>query len=213
MRNWSRSQLLACMVLTACLGSLLPLPSRSQETAAPAPALLPPEAIEARFQEARELIKNAQYGRAVDLLEPAIESLRPNMEKLREAYLLLIYTYEVWGNDERRGPNGMRGAELIYGKARDLIRECLGIRELRHMRPEPETDFPVEMVRDFEQVRNELFGQFRVASLEPKAAVVILDSDTLSGTFPSTWTAWVRPKRSSAVSTLSGLRSRSDPTT
>jgi hypothetical protein len=135
--------------------------------------------VPASLTEARELIKNGDYDRAIDVLRAAIAHSQDRPALLGDAYLLLIKTYVFLGNDFKFKPQGRTASNLNYGEARDLIAEALMIPALRHIRPEPATDYPPEMIGFFEETRGRLFGGFRVVELEPAGAVVLLDADTL----------------------------------
>lgn len=138
---------------------------------------------------ARELIKNADYDQALEVLRAEIA--RPGLptETLREAYLQLVKTYVFLGNDYKFRPQGREASNLNYRAARDQIAALLAIPALRDTRPEPATDYPPEMIGFFAEVRSRMFGGFRVIGLEPRIAVVMLDGDTLgmsdAGMLPS----------------------------
>lgn len=126
-----------------------------------------------------ELIKTARYGLAIDVLKREIETSRSRADfsALGLAYLLLVKTYIIRGNlDVQREPET---ADLYYNEARESIRDCLSIHELRDTRPDPPKEYPPEMIAMFDLVRNEMFGSFRIVDLEPPDAVVVLDGDTL----------------------------------
>jgi hypothetical protein len=177
------------LFLLALLAGLAPAPARS-DGATTAPAAAPaatvtatpsPGELDASLAESRELIKNAEYDRAIELLGAAIERARHRADRLREAYLLMIKAYVTLANYQRSQPQGHATSELAYRAANDRIEECLRIPELRHTRPVPEADYPPEMVRAFQDVRARRFGGFRVIGLAPRDARVTLDADTLHG--------------------------------
>jgi hypothetical protein len=163
---------------------MAPLSAAAQQgTPPPAPAPAAVVTADPSLDQAKELIKNGDYDRAIDLLKSAIERGKHDEATLREAYLLLIKTYVFLGNDYKFKPQGREMSNLNYRAARDLIVEALGRKELRHLKPEPASEFPPEMIASFAEVRNEIFGSFRVARLAPPTAMVILDGDTL-GLYP-----------------------------
>jgi len=138
-----------------------------------------PSDLDQRLVESRELIKQGDYDRALELLKAAIAQARQQTERLREAYLLMIQTYVILGNYHRSQPHEHAASELDYQEAGARIRECLRTPGLRHTRLGSESEYPAEMVRAFADVRGEIFGSFRVTGLEPQGATVILDGDTL----------------------------------
>lgn len=147
--------------------------------AQPAP---PPQATAepgSPLEQARDLIKSGDYDRAIEDLKGVIGKERSRLATLREAYLLLVKTYVFIGNDYKLKPQGRELSNLNYKAARELIAECLRVKELRHTQPEPASEYPPEMVSLFGEVRAQLFGSFSVAGLTPAAAVVLLDADTL----------------------------------
>lgn len=153
----------------------------SQATAVLAQEPVPaPGDLGATIEQSRELIKSGDYDRAIELLRGTIAQTHPNPTVLREAYLLLVKTLVYLGNDLRRRPQGRVASELNYEEARRQITEMLSIPALRHTRVEPETEYPEEMLRMFAEVRGQIFGSFRVLSVQPADAAVILDTDTLS---------------------------------
>jgi hypothetical protein len=171
-RKFVRALLCALMIVIAS-----PLPVLAQ-TAAQAQAV-PPGDPDAVLQTARELIKTGKYGHAIETLQALVAQLEPNTEIRRDAYLLLIKAFVYTGNGFKGTEDGQSNMKLNYGEARKLIAECLGIRELRHTRPEPETDYPEEMVAFFKDVRAQVFGAFRVTNVSPADAIVLFGADTL----------------------------------
>ena len=154
----------------------------STARAAQTPTNAPPAEIQtsgASLEQARDLIKSGDNDRAVDLLKSVIGTERGSLSRLREAYLLLIETYVFLGNDYKLKPQGREVSNLNYKAARELIAECLAVKALRHTQPEPASEYPPEMVSFFAEVRAQMFGSFSVAELNPAAAVVLLDADTL----------------------------------
>jgi hypothetical protein len=144
-----------------------------------AAAIAPPADPRASLAEARELIKSGEYAKTVDVLRASREAMRGDASLLAENYLLLIKTYVFMGNELRNQPNGRPSAEAVYDQASEMIAECLAIPALRHTRPEPETDYPPEMVQLFREVRDTVQGGLRITSLDPPEAVVLLQGDTL----------------------------------
>lgn len=129
--------------------------------------------------QARELLADGEYDRAIEVLKPELEKVGGDVERLREAYLLMIKTYVFIGNDLKFKPQGREASNLNYQEARRLIAECLGIRELRHTDPQPANQYPPEMVAFFAETRRAVFGAFRVREVTPALATVLLDGDTL----------------------------------
>jgi hypothetical protein len=134
------------------------------------------------LDRARELIKTGDYDGAIEILRGSIDRARPDV--LRDAYLLLIKTYVIVGNDYRFKPQGRENSRLNYERAKDIIAQCLGTKQLRHTQPVPASDYPEEMIGFFAEVRGKIFGSFRVADVQPADAVVLLDADTLRRTPP-----------------------------
>jgi hypothetical protein len=148
-------------------------PAPAPVESAPAPADVP-----AALQEARESLKNGDYDHAIEVLRAALPACRTTEER-RETYLLLIKTYVFLGNDLKFRPQGREASNLNYKEAGTLVAEALRVPELRHLEPQPATDYPPEMLSLFANVRAEIFGTLRIRSLEPADAVVVLDGDTL----------------------------------
>lgn len=177
--NRLRNSRLVPAFLCLSLGSgFLPLSVFSGEAGAQ-PVEQRAQAADASLDEARELIKTGDYDRAIEILRAAIVQSKSQAGRLRDAYLLLIKTYVFLGNDLKLKPQGREASNLNYKAARELIAECLRIKELRHTRPEPASEFPPEMTAFFSEVRGQIFGSFRVVGTEPRNAVVLFDSDTL----------------------------------
>lgn len=179
MDHFCRSRELAVLLCAALLHAALPIASLAQGSApGPPPATL---AGPVSLDRARELIKDGEYDGAIEILKGAIGAGRT--PQLQQAYLLLIKTYVFLGNDLKFKPQGREASNLNYQEARKLIAECLRTPGLRHTEPVPASDYPPEMIEMFRSVRGTIFGSFRVARLEPPAAIVLLDADTLR-TFP-----------------------------
>ena len=142
-------------------------------------ALPPSGDVASSLQRARELLKSADYDGAIDILSALVQPEQSRIAAQREAYPLLVETYVQLGNAHKYRDQGRATSELNYEKARNLITQCLATKELRHVRPEPPSEFSEETIRMFDEVRNEVFGAFRVADLAPPHAVVLLDADTL----------------------------------
>ncbi len=140
----------------------------------------PPADVGGSLDEARELIKSGDYDRAIEVLSEAIQKARSQMVELREAYLLLIKTRVTYGNYLKSQPQGRAAAQDSYEQARRTIAECLRTPGLRHTRPEPESEYPPEMIGFFRDVRGQIFGSFRIADLTPAGAIATLDADTLA---------------------------------
>ena len=163
---------------------LLPMAVVEVQTSPPTSALpdsVSPVATDLapRLQEARECLKNGDYERAIDLLRTAIEHARNRLPELRDAYLLLIKTYVLRGNEYKLEIQGRLTSELYYSQARQKITECLSTKELRHTQPIPASEYPPEMANLFAEVRREIFGSLRVVDLVPADATVLCDADTL----------------------------------
>ena len=171
------SRLICALLCANLIVSISPLPLLAQD-ALQVPVTAPAEP-EAALQQARELIKSGEYDQAIETLKGLIGQPQRRIEILRETYLLLIKTYVYLGNDNKRKEQGRETSILHYNAARERIAECLRIRELRHTRPEPETDYPEEMVAFFKDVRAQIFGSFRVSDVSPAGAIVLFDADTL----------------------------------
>ena len=135
--------------------------------------------LPASLDRARELLKNGDYDGAIEMLRALLQSERHRGAAPREVYLLLIETHVQLGNYFRFKDQGRASSDLNYQEARKLIRECLGTKELRHVRPEPVAEYSEETIRFFAEIRSEVSGSFRVAKLVPGHAVVLLDGDTL----------------------------------
>src|SRR5262249_49167308 len=146
-----------CVLLAADLfcGGALPV------MAAEAPA---PTAATATLDECRDLIKTGKYDLAIEKLKVTIEQSKAQPEDLRDAYLLLLESVEYKAASDGKRPDGLTEQHLLLAEADRLITECLSIRELRHTRPEPETDYPQDMVVRFKDVRAKHFGGVRVTS-------------------------------------------------
>jgi len=186
MNSLRQLRLIRLLLVGSLLCFALPPPAMSGEAsptnAQPATAPQAPPAtadVHASLQEARESIKNGDYDHAIEILQGMIAQAGNRLTDLREAYLLLIETHVFLGNDLKFKPQGRQASVLSYKAAKEKIAECLRIKELRHTRPEPASDFPPELVSFFAEVRGEIFGSFRVAQLEPSDATVVLDADTL----------------------------------
>ena len=135
------------------------------------------------LDQAKELIKNGDYDRAIEALRANLERDKAHPEQLGDTYLQLIKTYVFLGNDYKFRPQGREMSNLNSRAARELIVEVLEKPELRHLKPEPAAEFPPVMITFFSEVRAQKFGNFRVVRLAPRNAVVMFDGDTL-GTFP-----------------------------
>jgi len=178
MRRLPNSRSIAILLLVAFLPSVLPAGAWGQ-AAQPAPAApAVPQNSPAALDAARDLIKNGEYDGAIEILKRAISA--GQNDQLRDAYLLLIKTYFFVGNDLKFNPKaGREAANLNYQEARKLIEECLRTPGLQHTVPVPASDYPSQMIEAFNEIRGTLFGSFRIAQLEPRNAVALLDADTL----------------------------------
>jgi hypothetical protein len=175
MQSLRRSRFVRGVLCAAALGVAAPGALMAQTPAAPPPAITDVGPLD----QARDLIKSGDYDRAIEDLKGVIGKERTRIATLREAYLLLIKTYVFIGNDYKLKPQGRELSNLNYKAARELIAECLGLKELRHTQAEPASEYPPEMVSMFGEVRAQLFGSFSVSGTEPAGATVLLDADTL----------------------------------
>jgi hypothetical protein len=178
MRKLREFRIVPAFVSLALLWSSLPVPALAQERPA-TPAASAATDLAAPLDEARELVKSGDYDGAIKILKPVVERSRNRVAEQRDAYLLLIKTHLFLGNDLKFRTQGKVSSDLNYEEARKRIAECLGIKELRHTRPEPASEYPPEMISLFAEIRTQIFGAFRVAQLEPRDAIVLLDADTL----------------------------------
>jgi hypothetical protein len=176
---------MATQAPNAAMGSIIPPETAAEEQTSP-PTSAPPDTVSPtatdfapRLQEARECLKNGDYERAIDLLRTAIERARNRLPELRDAYLLLVKTYVLRGNEYKLEIQGRPTSELYYLQARQMIVECLNTKELRHTQPIPASEYPPEMADLFAEVRREIFGSLRVVDLMPPDATVLCDADTL----------------------------------
>lgn len=151
----------------------------SGTSAAPAPLADSSAAHAAALEGARELLRDGDYDRSIEVLKSALDLTGNDPARRRESYLLLIKTYVFLGNDLKFKPQGREASNLNYQEARRLIAECLGRRELRHTYPEPASQYPPEMIGFFAETRRSIFGSFRIQEIVPGTAVVLLDGDTL----------------------------------
>jgi hypothetical protein len=133
--------------------------------------------IDSRLTTARTHMSSLRYEQAIALLEPVLLAEEPpDRERRRETYLLLIEAHVYRGN---LSAAGTKEQQLWYEEARNLVRECLSVSELRHTRPDPPERYPAEMLRFFDDVRRELFGSFEIAILDPADAEVTFDGVVL----------------------------------
>jgi hypothetical protein len=149
----------------------------ADSTATARPASLP--SVDSAISQAKELLRDADYDRSIEVLKQALTVTRTSVDRKREIYLLLIKTYVFLGNDLKFRPQGRAASSLNYQEAKRLIGECLRTRELRHTRCEPVSEYPPEMVAFFAEVRREIFGAYRVLHMDPRWAIAKLDGDTL----------------------------------
>jgi hypothetical protein len=165
-------------LLLAFVPSLLPAAVRAQGGQPTPAAPATPQSSAAGLDAARDLIRNGEYDGAIEILKRAISA--GQSAQLRDAYLLLIKTYFFVGNDLKFNPKaGHEAANLNYQEARKLIGECLRTPGLQHTVPVPASDYPSQMIEAFNEIRGTMFGSFRIAQLEPRDAVALLDADTL----------------------------------
>ena len=177
MQALRRSRFVRVVLCTVALALVAPVGLLAQQTPT-APTRATAE-DGGPLEQARDLIKSGDYDRAIEDLKGVIGKQRSRLATLREAYLLLIKAYVFLGNDYKLKPQGREASNLNYKAARELIAECLRVKELRHTQPEPASDYPPEMVSSFSDVRAQLFGSFSIAGTKPAGAIVLLDADTL----------------------------------
>jgi len=129
------------------------------------------------LEEAEELLKTGEFDRAIGLIKSVIEGSEENKKRLEEAYLLLAKVYVQRGNYYKF--EEPETAELYYKEARQTVFECLQTEGLQHTEPAPASEYPPEVIRFFDEVRDEIFGAFRVVALDPPDAHVFLDCQVL----------------------------------
>jgi hypothetical protein len=173
-RWWPAALLLVVLAPTAAPAQEAATPAAPSATAS---AVAKPDSTV--LAEARESFRQGDYDRAIEGLRAALARGDHASADLQDLYLQLIKGYVLLGNDLKFRPQGREASNLNYDAARKRIVECLSRPELRRTRPEPETDYPPEMVRLFADVRAQLFGAFRVVAVAPREATVLLDGDTL----------------------------------
>ena len=183
MTRTSRSQIkiLSALGVLAALCLHAPVPRASaappaQGTEGPAPSVDPSLDIEPQLEQARSHMQALEYEEAIATLEPVLLATRSDPGGLRETYILLIEAHVYRGNLSRAGT---KEQELWYEEARGLIRECLGVRELRRTQPDPPEAYPVKMLRFFDEIRRGMFGTFEIGSLGPADAEVMFDGEVL----------------------------------
>lgn len=187
--RFSRALCVFLSSTTLLFGVPLPLlaqtapPTPPAQTSPPAtPGQQNPSAsldVDASIERSRELLKDGKYDDAIQLLLAAINQSSQRTDQLKEAYLLLIKSYVMDGNYLASLANQGEMSHLARKEAKTRVAECLQIKQFRHLRPEPESDYPEDMPRLFNEVRAEQFGSFRVVGLVPPSATVLLDADTL----------------------------------
>ena len=124
------------------------------------------------LDQAKELIKNGDYDRAIEALRANLERDKAHPEQLGDTYLQLIKTYVFLGNDYKFRPQGREMSNLNYRAARELIVEVLEKPELRHLKPEPAAEFPPEMITFMRQAPA-IFRQVAIFSdIEPKPRIM-----------------------------------------
>jgi hypothetical protein len=160
--------------------------AKIQNSASPAPAMqTPQQQPSTALAQARAHMSAAEYEEAIAILEPVVEGTRFDPNLLQETYLMLVEAHVYAGNRSPAGTEQQRS----YEKARELIRECLGVRELRRTRPEPPDRYPAEMLKFFDEVRGEIFGSFEITQLEPSDAEVTFDGEALAAGADGIWRA------------------------
>jgi PEGA domain-containing protein len=129
---------------------------------------------------AAELRKQDQVDEAADTFEKAIAQakVQGDLETARTGYLQLIETLETVRNKKLTEKGGRVSADAYYDKTKKLIEECLRIPELANT--QPDSTSVQEMTQHFDEVRKEIFGSFRVGSVNPPDAQVFLDGEPLT---------------------------------
>ena len=136
--------------------------------------------ISHRLLQTDQLLNDGAYQPAKETLDDVLSDSTATIAERQRAHLLVIKLYVLASNDaESKGDDFNAQSNLV--RAAEEIRTCLEIPELRHTRPDPPQDFPKQMAALFDQERALMFASFRVKTLEPGNATVILDGDTLSG--------------------------------
>jgi len=131
--------------------------------------------VQTRVDEARRHMALLEYEQAIALLEPVLHASSPPA-LLGESYLVLVEAHVYRGNVSAADS---KERQLWHDEAASLIRACLGVRELRHVSPEPRERYPSEMVELFDEVRREMFGSFEIGELEPREAEVTFEGTLL----------------------------------
>jgi hypothetical protein len=168
--------------------ALAPAPARAQ-TAPADTAASPPVPDSTVLAETREWFKQGDYDQAIEALRAALGRGGHATQDQQDLYLQLIKGYVLLGNDLKFRPQGREASNLNYDAARARIEECLAKPQLRRTRPEPESDYPPEMVRLFADVRARMLGRFRIVGVTPRDAAVVLDGDTLRAQADGTYLA------------------------
>jgi hypothetical protein len=172
-RSGARSVVFALVVL------LLPLLPQGATLAAPDPAETAAR-IDSLMARGLKYLIAGEHDSAAQQLKAALELARDDTPRLARDYLLLIETYVVAGNYFKSEPQGREASLLFYREGRRYVEESLGLPQLRHLRPEPPTDYPPEMLAMFREARELRFGSLRLRKVVPSDAMVLLDGDTLS---------------------------------
>jgi len=167
--GWRRSRSIFAGALAVILS--LAGPTRA---AAQVEVPSPPVDVDAQLEDARSLVSNAQYDKAIRLLEALLESIRPDRDRLEQTYLLLIESY-VYSANDTEDQDLLR--DLAMEKADELVRECLSIPALRHTRPDLVRS-PKEMIELFDMARREMFGKV-LLYVDPPEAEIVLDGEKL----------------------------------
>jgi hypothetical protein len=177
LRSFLRESSLGLALPAALLLSALPAVSQEDATERTHADIL---------RDARERLIEADFDGVIGVLRPAIDTLVVDIENLvtaydvlienlRASYLLLINTHvqaSTYYYDRRQSNTSI----LWRDSARDVVVECLQTPGLGDTEPDPESD-PPGMIDLFAEVRREIFGAFRVTSLDPLNADVLVGNE------------------------------------
>jgi hypothetical protein len=131
--------------------------------------------VDASLAQAREYIyRDFQYDKAIEVLQDVVDALQFDADRLRESYLLLIEAYVLRGNSLANEVD----RDLHHEKAKEWIRSCLSVPQLRDTVPPPGASD--ETVEYFDEIRREMFGTFEITRLEPPDAEVVFEGETLT---------------------------------
>jgi len=172
----------SCLVVTIAL--VCARATRAQSGGPPMPAApsapspIPHEVLQDSLRLARQLMKEREFDRTIDLLKRTISASTGQPDLMREASLQLIKTYVIMGNEFKLKRDGREQLLLNHEEAKRWISRTLHRPEFRHLQLESTGDYPPEMTALFKEVRQEEFGSFR-ATLDPPDAAITLDGKVL----------------------------------